>query len=427
MQILKTNNSAFLEILDTFRSKRSKSEDVESVVKSILKDIRKYGDQAIMKYTKKFDSPNLESLIVTNAEIEDAYNSLEKELIRSLEQAKKNIEIFHSSNVTKEEAPVETTKGVSVWRVFRPIEKVGLYVPGGLAAYPSTVLMLAIPAIIAGCSEIIMCTPANKEGKCNSAVLAAAKICGIKKIYKIGGSQAIGAMAYGTETIPKVYKIFGPGNQFVTTAKILVYGEVDIDIPAGPSEVAIIADETANPSFIAADFLSQLEHGEDSQSILLTCSEFLIREVSKEIQKQINKLSRKKIIKASLKKSFAILCKNEDEICLLANEYAAEHLEIVTKNEDYFLQRINNAGSIFLGEYTSETSGDYATGANHTLPTSGFAKMFSPLSTESFGKMIQVQRVSKQGIKNLYPIIEKIADSEGLDAHKNAAFIRINT
>ena len=320
MQILTTNNKTISEILNIIRLKRSKSENIEDIVKPILEDVKKYGDKSVMKYTKKFDSPYLESLVVANTEIEEAYKFLDQSLINSLKQAKKNIEIFHSSNVIKKEKSVETTKGVNVWRVFRPIEKVGLYVPGGLAAYPSTVLMLAVPAIIAGCNEIIMCTPANKDGKCNSAVLATAKICGIKKIYKIGGAQAIGAMAYGTETIPKVYKIFGPGNQFVTTAKILVYGEVDIDMPAGPSEVGIIADETANPSFIAADFLSQLEHGEDSQSILFTCCESLVRDVSKEIQKQINQLSRKEIIEASLKKSFAILCKNEDEICILTNE-----------------------------------------------------------------------------------------------------------
>ncbi len=426
MQTLNIKNTAILEILKIIRSQRSKSEDIESIVKPILEDIKKYGDESVMRYTKKFDFQNLKSLVVTNTEIQEAYESINEELINSLKQAKKNIEIFHRSNIIKHEKFVETMKGVKVWRVFRPIEKVGLYIPGGLAAYPSTVLMLAVPAMIADCREIIMCTPVNKDGKCNSSVLAAAKICGIKKIYKIGGAQAVGAMAYGTETISKVYKIFGPGNQFVTTAKRLVYGEVNIDMPAGPSEVAIIADETANPSFIAADFLSQLEHGEDSQSILLTCSESLLEAVSKEIQKQINKLSRKKIIEKSLKKSFMILCENDEEICILANEYAAEHLEIVTKNEDYFLQKINNAGSIFLGEYTSEPLGDYATGANHTLPTSGFAKMFSPLSTESFGKMIQVQKVSKQGIRNLYPIVKTIADSEGLDAHKNAVFIRFN-
>ena len=287
--------------------------------------------------------------------------------------------------------------------------------------------MLGAPAQVAGCKEVIICTPVDKKGKCNPAVLVAADLCGIQKIYKVGGAQAIAAMAYSTETIPKTYKIFGPGNQYVTTAKMLVYGEVAIDMPAGPSEVLVIADETANPSWIAADLLSQLEHGEDSQSVLLTKSQSFAERVISSMLEQIETLSRKDIIKTSFKRSFAVICKTDEEICLLANDYAPEHLEIDTKNEAYFLKRINNAGSIFLGKYTSEPLGDYATGSNHTLPTSGFAKMFPALSTESFGKMMQVQKVSKQGIRNLKDITETLADSEGLDAHKRAVTIRFES
>ena len=424
MQTLSTKEITAAEIIEKIRSKRSKSEDNEKLVRSILEDIKKGGDKEVMRYTKKFDSPHLESLLVTEDEIEDAYSKTSKNLISALKQAKENIQSFHETHIQKKEQVVETKKGVKIWREFRPIEKVGLYIPGGKAAYPSTVLMLAVPAKIAECQEIIMCTPADRDGKCNPAVLAAARICGVNKIYKVGGAQAIAAMAYGTESIPKVYKIFGPGNQFVTTAKILLYGEVDIDMPAGPSEIGIIADETANSTFIAADFLSQLEHGEDSQSVLFTSSASLANAVEKEIQDSLKKLPRKEIINSSLKKSFAVICKNKEEICFLANEYAAEHLEIIAKEEDYFLKKINNAGSIFLGEYTSEALGDYATGANHTLPTSGFAKMFPPLSTESFGKMIQIQKVSREGFQSLCPIVETISDSEGLDAHKNSALIR---
>ncbi|MDD3067171.1 MAG: histidinol dehydrogenase [Candidatus Gracilibacteria bacterium] len=422
LDISKTNPTQILQII---RNQRSKSEDVENIVKPILADIRQNGDAAVLKYARKFDSPDLKTFVVSEKEISAAYNSINPKLLASLKIAKKNIEKFHKASLIRKEKVVETSRGVKVWREFRAIEKVGLYIPGGKAAYPSTVLMLAIPAQIAGCQEIVICTPADKAGNCNPTVLAAAKLCGVKKIFKVGGSQAIAAMAFGTETIPKVYKIFGPGNQFVTTAKMLVYGEVDIDMPAGPSEVGIIADNSANPAFIAADFLSQLEHGEDSQSVLFTNSAALIEKVKAEIVKQIETLSRKAIIQISLQKSFAILCKNDAEIASLANEYAAEHLEIVAKNEAFFLKAIQNAGSIFLGEYTSEPLGDYATGANHTLPTSGFAKMFSPLSADSFGKMIQIQKVSKAGLQKLSQTVETIATSEGLDAHKNAISIRL--
>jgi histidinol dehydrogenase len=427
VQMLNTKIIDMPEIFNTIRRQRSKAESVDCIVKPILEDVRENGDEAVMRYTRKFDAPQLDSVIVSEEERREALQSLDQDLIASLQGAKKNIETFHKTHISRKEDEVETAKGTKVWREFRPIEKIGLYVPGGLATYPSTVLMVAVPAILAGCKEIVICTPVEEDGKCNPAVLAAAEICNITKIYKVGGAQAIGAMAYGTETIPKVYKIFGPGNQFVTAAKILVYGDVDIDMPAGPSEIAIIADETANPVFIAADFLSQLEHAEDSQSILLTRSESLAKKVAEEVQKQMEKLSRKEIIEVSLKKSFIILCQNDEEMCEIANEYAPEHLEIMAEKEEFFLSNVNNVGSVFLGNYASEPLGDYGTGANHTLPTSGFAKMFSPLSTESFGKMIQVQRVSKEGAEVLFPIIKNIADSEGLDGHREAVAVRLRS
>ena len=286
--------------------------------------------------------------------------------------------------------------------------------------------MLGIPAKIAGCTEIVLCVPPGKDGKVSSVVLVAADMCGISKIFKVGGAQAIAAMAFGTESIPKVSKIFGPGNNYVTTAKMLVYGEVNIDMPAGPSEVLVFADITANPAWVAADLLSQLEHGEDSQAILVTESKIVANQVLAEIGKQTKNLSRKEIIKQSLQKSFIVVVASDVEACELINEYAPEHLEIISKNENKILKKINNAGSVFLGPYSSEPLGDYATGSNHTLPTSGYAKMFSALSVESFGKKMQIQRVSKEGIKKLRTTVEVLATREGLGAHKNAISIRFN-
>nr|NIQ37679.1 histidinol dehydrogenase [Pseudomonadota bacterium] len=338
--------------------------------------------------------------------------------------AKRNVERFHRSHVRKREKSVATEKGVSVWREFRPIERVGLYIPGGKAAYFSTVLMLAVPAQIAGCREIIMSTPPSKDGQCNPAVLVAADLCGIEKIYKIGGAQAIAAMAFGTETIPRVYKIFGPGSHYVTTAKLMVYGVVGIDMPAGPSELVVIADESAEPRWIAADLLAQLEHGEDSQGVLVTPSKICAERVTQEIKRQISGASRREIIRDSLRNSYVVIVKSIDEACAIANEYAPEHLGIIAKNGAGILKKIWNAGSVFLGGYSSASLGDYATGANHTLPTSGFARMFSPLSTQSFGKMMQVQKVSQEGIKNLRETVETLAIGEGLEAHRDAINIR---
>ena len=406
------------------RNRRSNKADMASVVRKIIKRVRKEKDAALFDLTEKFDGPRLRTLRVSKREIAAAYAEETQEVISALRTAKNSIEKFHKTTVRKKEPAVVVRKGVKVWREFRPIRSVGLYIPGGKAAYPSTVLMLAIPAQIAGCREIVLCVPPGKDGKIPGAVLVAADMCGISNIFKVGGAQAIAAMAYGTGTIPKVSKIFGPGNQYVTTAKLQVYGEVDIDMPAGPSEVLVFADETANPSWVAADLLSQLEHGEDSQAILVTLSKTLGERVLKEINTQREVLPRKTIISESLKKSFAIVADSFDTAIALINDYAPEHLEIILKDEKKALEAITDAGSVFLGPYTSEPLGDYATGANHTLPTSGYAKMFAALSVESFGKKMQVQRVSREGIKGMRNTVETLAKREGLSAHKNAVSIR---
>ncbi|MFA6550289.1 MAG: histidinol dehydrogenase [Candidatus Gracilibacteria bacterium] len=424
MEILNAKNLSIEKILSRIKRVQSKKQDVEATVKDILAKVKTGCDKAVFELTEKFDGVKLTSFKVDAREIAEAYSQVSPNLLQALKKARRNIKKFHEANLIRKGDITETEKGVKLWREFRPIERVGLYVPGGKAAYPSTILMLAVPAKIAGCKEIIICTPADKSGKCNPAVLIAADMCGINEIYKIGGAQAIAAMAYGTETVPKVYKIFGPGNQYVTTAKMLAYGEVDIDMPAGPSEALIITDGNANLKWIAADMLSQLEHGEDSQSILITFFEDFALKVIKEMESQISALSRKEIISESFKKSFIIIVDSEKQACEIANEYAPEHLEILTKNPRKTLKKINNAGSVFLGEYSSEPLGDYVSGANHTLPTSGYAKMFNPLSAESFGKMMQVQEISKNGFKNLKKAVEIIAESEGLTAHKNAITIR---
>ncbi len=416
------------EIMNRVRRSRSSSADVKSVVLAIMEQVRCDGDKALFALSKRFDgiapSSALSSLKVSQPEIERAYNLVSPELMCALKQAKRNIEKFHRATLPKKERPTSTMPGVRVWREFRPIECVGLYVPGGKAAYPSTVLMLGVPAQQAGCRKIILCTPASKDGSVNPAVLVAADLCGITEIFKVGGAQAIAAMAYGTESIPKVSKIFGPGNQYVTTAKMLAYGEVDIDMPAGPSEIEVIADETANPTWVAADLLSQLEHGADSQALLVTFSEQFAEQVIQAMQKEMRILPRKAIVEQAWRKSFAVIVRSINEACEITNAYAPEHLEIICKDEAQILKKIMNVGSVFLGKFTAESLGDYATGANHTLPTSGFAKMFSPVSTASFGKMVQVQRVSKTGIGRLRKTVETLASAEGLDAHKYAVTIR---
>lgn len=423
MKILNTNNRSSAELLALVRRTQENKSEVESTVKKILQDVRTNKDRALFALTEKFDGVRLTALQVSAKEIKEAYRSESREVLSALKKAKRAITKFQSST-TAREPKVTTEKGVSVWREFRPIERVGLYVPGGKAVYPSTVLMLGLPARIAGCKEVILCVPPNKEGKVPSAVLVAADLCGITKIFKVGGAQAIAAMAYGTETIPKVSKIVGPGNQYVTTAKMLVYGEVDIDMPAGPTEVLVFADETAIPAFVAADMLAQLEHSEDAQAILVTLSKEIAEQVRLEINRQLPSLSRQDIIRRSLQNSFAFVFANLTKALSFINDYAPEHLEIMSRDEAQILKRITNAGSVFLGSYASEPLGDYATGSNHTLPTSGYAKMFSPLSVESFGKKMQIQKISKTGLLRLKDTAETLAKREGLTAHKNAISIR---
>ena len=428
MITLATQNESIDSILQKIQAARSKDDDVSVRVRPILEAVRDRGDAALREFTERWDGVSLDSFSVTPEEIKLAYTQISLSVLESLKEAKNAIELFHKTHVRLNEEPVETRPGVKVWREFRSIERVGLYVPGGTASYPSTVLMTAVPAQIAGCTRMVICTPANREGLCNPAVLVAADLCGVSEIYKVGGAQAIAAMAYGTETVPKVYKIFGPGNQYVATAKIMVFGDVAIDQPAGPSEVAVIADESANPEWIAADLLSQLEHGGDSQALLLSTSEGFVQKVEEFMRRQMESLSRKIIIEESFARSFAVVVKSMDEAIELINGYAPEHLEIVVEQgEAGILSRIVNAGSIFLGPYSSEPLGDYATGSNHTIPTSGGAKMFSALSTESFGKMVQIQKVSLEGIQSLRKTVETLAYCEGLDAHARAVTVRFES
>lgn len=398
---------------------------LNATVSSILAEIKSGGDKAVISYEEKFDKVQLSSLSVSEKEIEDSEKLLSEELKSAIRTAKDNIEKFHAAQKL-EPKKIETTAGVVCWQKAVGIEKVGLYVPGGTAPLFSTVLMLAVPAKIAGCREIVLCTPPDKDGNVNPAILYAAKVAGVNKIFKIGGIQAIGAMAYGTESVPKVYKIFGPGNQYVVAAKQLVsLKEVAIDMPAGPSEVQVIADETANPAFIASDLLSQAEHGVDSQVILTTTNENIIQSVVTEIEKQLAELPRKEIAEKALQHSIAILLNGEEELIELTNEYAPEHLIIETKNYIDFVDKIINAGSVFLGHYTPESAGDYASGTNHTLPTNGHAKAYSGVNLDSFVKKITFQEISKEGIKNLGSTIEIMAENELLFAHKNAVTLRL--
>ena len=398
---------------------------LETTVRSILLDVKQNGDVALEKYTKQFDKVGIESLLVSEEEFTDAEKNVSNDLKNAIQLAKSNIEKFH--NAQKEEVKViETTEGVSCWRKSVAIEKVGLYIPGGSAPLFSTVLMLGIPAFLAGCKEIVLCSPPDVNGKINSAILYTAKVVGITKVFKVGGAQAIAAMAYGTETISKVYKIFGPGNQYVTCAKQLVSSEgIAIDMPAGPSELAILADETCVPAFVAADLLSQAEHGADSQVILVSTEENIIKDVIEELNKQVEVLPRKEIALKALQNSKAILVKDTDEAFNLLNEYAPEHLIIACKNDELLAGEIINAGSVFLGNYSCESAGDYASGTNHTLPTNGNAKAYSGVSLDSFVKKITFQKISEKGINNIGKAIELMAEAEGLSAHKNAVSIRL--
>ena len=398
---------------------------LRDTVLQVLGDIRAKGDKAVIEYEEKFDKVKLSSLEVTEEEFAEAEKATDSTLKEAIGKALENIRKFHASQKF-EGQKVTTSTGVTCWQKAVAIEKVGLYIPGGTAPLFSTVLMLAAPAKIAGCKEIVLCSPPNREGKINPAILYAAKAAGVSRIFKAGGVQAIGAMAYGTESIPKVYKIFGPGNQYVMAAKQEVsLHDVAIDMPAGPSEVAVLADETANPAYVASDLLSQAEHGVDSQAILFTTSEKLIDAVKEEVEKQLAVLPRKEITEKSLSHSKLILVKSIDEAIDMSNEYAPEHLIIETKDYMQVAERIVNAGSVFLGPYTPESAGDYASGTNHTLPTNGYAKAYSGVNLDSFTRKITFQEITREGIMNIGPTIETMAANEYLDAHKNAVAVRL--
>ncbi len=423
MQIIKyPAREQWAEILQ--RPALEYSELFESVGK-ILSDVQKNGDSALRNFSKEFDKVEIDALEVTAQEMEEAEKLVSVELKQAMEMARRNIWKFHSEQ-QREYAEIETSPGVYCWQKAVPIEKIGLYIPGGSAPLFSTVLMLGIPAQIAECKQVILCTPPNKEGKIHPATLHAARIAGVHRVFKVGGAQAIAAMAYGTESIPKVHKIFGPGNQYVTAAKQLVsLTEVAIDMPAGPSEVEVLADETANPVYVAADLLSQAEHGADSQVILITTAGNLIDEVLEQIEIQIEKLPRKEIARKSLENSKVILVKNIDEAIAITNEYAPEHLIISTRSYMVVAEHIVNAGSVFLGNMTPESAGDYVSGTNHTLPTNGYAKAYSGVNLDSYLKKITFQQLNPEGLINVSNAIILMAENEGLQAHANAVRVRV--
>jgi histidinol dehydrogenase len=400
------------------------NKSVQETVRTILDDVKANGDEALQKYTQLFDEFTLDTLNVSSAEM-TVGNTVSEELKKAIQQAIRNITFFHSAQV-EERKVIETFPGILCWRKAVGIEKVGLYIPGGSAPLFSTLLMLAIPAMLAGCKEIVVCTPPDKQGNIHPAILYAAGQLGINNIYKVGGAQAIAAMAYGTESIPQVYKIFGPGNQYITAAKMLLCGEgLAIDMPAGPSEVAVLADDSCVPAYVAADLLSQAEHGPDSQVVLVSDSEDVITKVTACIEEQLRALDRSSIATAALKNSRAILVNNLVEGIDLLNEYAPEHLIVACENDEVIAEQIVNAGSVFLGNYAAEAGGDYATGTNHTLPTNGFARMYSGVSTDSFVKKITFQKVTKEGLSGIAQTVIAMAEAEGLNAHANAIKIRL--
>ncbi len=400
------------------------SSNLEALVGDILDDVKQNGDKAVRKYSEKFDNAKITSFLVDENEISTAVSLVSPELKNAISVARQNIETFHASQ--KEETKVVVTMpGVKCWRKSVAIQKVGLYIPGGTAPLFSSILMLAIPAQIAGCSEIVLCTPPSENGEVHPAILYTANLLGINQIFKVGGVQAIGALAFGTETVPKVDKVFGPGNQFVTCAKQLVNKiGVAIDMPAGPSEVLVLADDTAVPAFVAADLLSQAEHGADSQVVLVSTSRKILQKVGEELEKQLELLPRRELAERALSNSKAVLMKSIDEAIELSNFYAPEHLIIAYSDYSQIADQITNAGSIFLGNYTPESAGDYASGTNHTLPTNGFATAYSGVSLDSFVKKITFQEISKEGLANIGETIELMAEAEQLDAHKNAVTIR---
>ena len=396
---------------------------VEERVVDIIKTVKSDGDKALFNFAKAFDKVELEKLYLDAEELKVIASTIPADAKQAIETAYHNIKTFHQSQL-KTEDRIETMPGVVCWRESRAIEKVGLYIPGGTAVLPSTFLMLATPAIIAGSKEIVVCSPPQSDGKTNCYLAYCAVLLGIEKIYLIGGAQAVAAMAFGTETVPQVYKIFGPGNRYVTTAKTMVQNKVAIDMPAGPSEVLVIADDTANPSFVAADLLAQAEHGVDSQSILVSTSSDIIADTLQELQKQLSDLPRKDIAAKAIENSYVVLVDNLDAAMEFSNEYAPEHLILATSNFENLIPLIVNAGSVFLGNFTPESAGDYASGTNHTLPTSGFAKAYSGVSTDAFLKKITFQHLSVNGLENIGNTVETLAAAEGLQAHKNAITIR---
>ncbi len=401
--------------------------DIEGLVNTIFEEVKLGGDTILKKYTNQFDKVNLDNLLVSEDEIKDAKELVSKKLKVAIQLAKSNIEVFHTAQKTGR-VEVETTTGVSCWQEKRPIQKVGLYIPGGTAPLFSTILMLAVPANIAGCKEIILCSPPDKEGKLNPAILYTADLCGVTKIVKVGGIQAIAGMTFGTETIPQVYKVFGPGNQYVTVAKqIATKHGVAIDMPAGPSELLVVADDSANAAFVASDLLSQAEHGVDSQVILVSTSKEMIDAVEKEVTLQLEDLPRKEIARQAIANSKLIYVDNDQDAIDLINEYGPEHYIVCVENEDFYIDNTQNAGSVFIGNYTPESAGDYASGTNHTLPTNGYAKQYSGVNLDSFMKSMTFQKITKEGIQTIGNAIELMAEAEGLEAHKNAVALRLNS
>lgn len=399
---------------------------LQATVNTVLSDVRTRGDEAVKEYEERFDHAVLTSLAVTEAEIDEAERLVSEELKAAIVLAHENIHQFHAAQKF-EGHKIQTREGVTCWQKSVAIEKVGLYIPGGTAPLFSTVLMLATPAKIAGCREIVLCTPPNREGKVNPAILVAARVAGVSKIFKAGGVQAIGAMAYGTQSVPKVFKIFGPGNQYVMAAKQQVsLGEVAIDMPAGPSEVCVLADETANSAFVAADLLSQAEHGIDSQVLLISTSEDMMQQVQAEVERQLNLLPRKEIAQKALENSRMVLVASADEMMALSNAYAPEHLIIQTKNYDEMAAQVINAGSVFLGQYACESAGDYASGTNHTLPTHGYATAYSGVNLDSYCRKITFQHLTEEGVRQIGHAVELMAGAEQLDAHKNAMSVRLS-
>lgn len=401
--------------------------DIEDIVLEVFNEVKTNRDEAVLRYTKKFDKVDLQDFLVTASEIEDATKMLDANLKEAIQLAKSNIEKFHEEQRTGK-VYRETAEGVECWQEKRPIQKVGLYIPGGTAPLFSTILMLAVPANLAGCDEIVLCTPPDSNGNVNPAILYTAGLCGVTKICKVGGIQAIAGMSFGTQTIPKVYKIFGPGNQFVTVAKQLATKfDVAIDMPAGPSELLVVADSSANPAFVASDLLSQAEHGKDSQVILVTTSKEIVNEVEDEISKQLEELPRKEIAREAINNSKLIYVEDDKVALELINEYGPEHFIICVEDEDFYVNNIANAGSVFIGNYTPESAGDYASGTNHTLPTNGYAKQYSGVNLDSFMKSMTFQKISSKGIQVIGNAIELMAEAEGLQAHKNAVTLRLES